>query len=168
MPGELEHSKRHRDVSTEQTWIRRWHRGAGTLIGGSEVTGLRVLRGGSRSSRSRNLELMRQASRSQGQEKGLCRRCGVLPSALPLRKSAFCLRTSPKDALCMKSARASRAFPRSVRLWHNCEQRHSFERDLQNRPEDTPSGLAFVVGVRRFELLTPSVSVRDYAESVSF
>ena len=112
VPGELEHSKRRRDVSTEQTWIRRWRRGAGTLIGGSEATELKVLRGGSRSSRSRNLELMRQTSRSQGQEKGLCRRCGVLPSALPLRKSALCLRTSPKDALCMKSARASRAFPR--------------------------------------------------------
>ena len=28
----------------------------------------------------------------------------------------------------------------------------------KNRPEDTPSGPAFVVGVRRFELLTSSVS----------
>ena len=111
MPGELEHSKRHRDVSTEQTWIRRWHRGAGTLIGGSEVTGLRVLRGGSRSSRSRNLELMRQASRSQGQEKGLCRRCGVLPSALPLRKSAFWMRAATQNALFRNVSVAECTFP---------------------------------------------------------
>ena len=111
VPGELEHSKRRRDVSTEQTWIRRWRRGAGTLIGGSEATGLRVLRGGSRSSRSRNLRLTRQASRSQGREKGLCRRCGVFPSALPLRKSAFYVRAVTQTAPFRRTATAECAFP---------------------------------------------------------